>query len=99
MQIYTSTKDYVNNTVTPAMESACAYVKPAVDTARNLVEPAVKGAIQSVEPAVQTARNIVEPMVQPAVDTACALKDYGTQKVEEFLHLHRETAGKKYNKN
>lgn len=77
------------------MESACAYVKPAMDTARNIVEPAVKGAIHTVEPAMQTAKNIVEPMVQPAMDTACALKEYGTHKVEEFLNMNRETAGEK----
>lgn len=44
LQMYNSTKEYVSNTV-----------GPAVQTARNLVEPAVKGAKNIVEPMVQPA--------------------------------------------
>lgn len=69
-QMYTNTKNYINDTVQPAVQSAQHFVEPAVETARNIVEPAM-----------ESARHIVEPMVQ----TAVAAKDYGLEKVEELV--------------
>lgn len=89
--MYISTKEYVTTTVTPAVQSACAVVQPAMKTAYTVVEPAVQAAKHVVEPAVQSARQIAEPLMQPALDKAYALKEYGTQKVEEFLHRHHES--------
>ncbi|XP_060532307.1 lipid storage droplets surface-binding protein 2-like isoform X1 [Cylas formicarius] len=57
LQIYNSTKEYVDQHVTPTVESAYAYAEPAVKTARNLVEPAV-----------EKVRNVVEPVVEPVVE-------------------------------
>ena len=71
-EMYTTTKDYVNN-----------KIQPAIQTARGVVDPAVQVAMQVMEPAVKMA----EPIVQPAMVKACALKDYGYQKVEELLNL------------
>ncbi|XP_060532308.1 lipid storage droplets surface-binding protein 2-like isoform X2 [Cylas formicarius] len=56
-EIYNSTKEYVDQHVTPTVESAYAYAEPAVKTARNLVEPAV-----------EKVRNVVEPVVEPVVE-------------------------------
>lgn len=96
-EIYNSTKDYVQNTVTPAVESAYSYAEPAVKTARDIVEPAVESAKHYMEPAVETAKHyvepavekaksIVEPLVQPAMDTANAIKENVMHKVDEYLH-------------
>lgn len=75
--MYNTTKELVNSTVTPVVETAASYMKPAVDTARHIVEPAL---------------NKVEPYIQPALETASAVKDYGTHKVEELLHLNSAAA-------
>jgi len=91
-EMYTTTKDYVSNTVGPAVQSARAVVEPAVQSARDAMEPAVQAAKNAVEPAVQTARQMAEPLLQPAVEKAQALKDYGTQKVGEFLHHNHDSA-------
>ncbi|KAF2894689.1 hypothetical protein ILUMI_11485, partial [Ignelater luminosus] len=100
-QMYTNTKEYVDNTVTPAVQHARAVVEPAVLAAKQAMEPAVLAAKQAVEPAVQaaktavepcvqSARQIAEPLVQPALEKAYALKEYGTQKVEELLHRNNQ---------
>lgn len=86
--MYNNTKEFVTSTVTPAVQSACSKAQPAIQAAQNVVCPVYQGAKNAVEPAVSNARSIVEPLVQPAVDTAFAIKDYGTQKVGEILHLN-----------
>ncbi|KAL3267241.1 hypothetical protein HHI36_011374 [Cryptolaemus montrouzieri] len=101
-QLYTSTREYVHDNVTPKVDSAYKSVQgmvdPAVQTAKNVVNPAVQAAKKVTDPAVNLAKptveaayKIVEPMVQPAVDRANALKDYSVQKVEEFLHRETRT--------
>ncbi|XP_019870704.1 lipid storage droplets surface-binding protein 1 isoform X2 [Aethina tumida] len=99
-EIYTNTKEYVNNAVTPAVECAYAYagqakeiVEPKIKQAKDLVDPVVQTAMHKLEPAVSAvqptvtaAKNIVEPLVQPAMEKAQQLKDYGKQKVDEYLH-------------
>lgn len=73
-EMYENTKNYINETV-----------QPAVQTARNIVEPTVERAKHIVEPAVETAKGIVEPMIETAKHTAVAAKDYGLEKVEELV--------------
>ncbi|XP_072393350.1 uncharacterized protein [Diabrotica undecimpunctata] len=91
LQIYNTTKDYVNNTITPAVETAKAYAEPAVKTAKDFVEPAYEMAKSAVEPTLERARHIVEPIVQPALDKANAIKENVMQRVDEYLHLsHQE---------
>ncbi|RZC42522.1 Perilipin domain containing protein [Asbolus verrucosus] len=85
-QMYNTTKDYVNNTVTPAVGTAYSYVEPAVKTAYEKIEPAVQTAKTVVEPAMEKAKTIVDPLVQPALEKVHSLKEYGTQKLEEILH-------------
>lgn len=92
LQMYNTTKDYINVAVTPVAN----VVSPAVQTAKNLVEPAVESAKtrygeakQMMEPAMQSAKQMVEPYVQPAIDRASAIKDYGSNKLEEFLHKEK----------
>lgn len=92
LQMYNNTKEYISvavtpvtNVVTPAMQSAKVLVEPAVTSAKNKYEE----ARQMVEPAVQSAKQMVEPYVQPALDKATAIKDYGTNKLEEFLHKEK----------
>ncbi|KAF5291221.1 hypothetical protein FQR65_LT11456 [Abscondita terminalis] len=74
-QIYTNTKDYVNSKIQPAVKTALDMVQPAVDAAK---------------PTVNSLREIAEPYVQPAVDKACAITDYGRQKVGQILHLNQD---------
>ncbi|KAJ3658781.1 hypothetical protein Zmor_010502 [Zophobas morio] len=98
-EMYTTTKDYVNNTVTPAIGAAYAYVEPAVKSAYEKIEPAVETAKTVVEPAVEKAKVIVEPavekaktLVEPAIEKAKSivepalesLKEYGQQKLAEL---------------
>jgi len=101
-EMYSSTKSYISNSSTiqtacsvvqPAVQTAKNFVEPAMETAKNtvqgaknMVEPAYEGAKHMVEPAMQGAMNMVEPYVQSTMDKASAIRDYGTQKVEEYLH-------------
>lgn len=87
-EMYNSTKDYVNKTVTPRVESAYHYVEPTVKSAYEKIEPAVEIAKTVVEPAVEKAIHMVEPFVQPAIEKAQALRDYGAHKLEEIVHCH-----------
>jgi len=96
-EMYSGAKDYVTNTVGTRVESAKQMVEPAVETAKHMVEPAVEAAKHIVEPAVETAKHIIEPAVEtakqyidPALETAQAIKDYGVQQVDKFLHPHAE---------
>jgi vacuolar-type H+-ATPase subunit H len=88
--MYNTTKDYYNNTVTPAVEAAYSYVEPAVKTAYEKIEPAVQTAKTVVEPAVEKAKTIVEPAVEMAksiVEPACeSIKQYANQKMDNFKH-------------
>jgi vacuolar-type H+-ATPase subunit H len=89
-EMYNTTKDYYNNTVTPAVEAAYSYVEPAVKTAYEKIEPAVQTAKTVVEPAVEKAKTIVEPAVEMAksiVEPACeSIKQYANQKMDNFKH-------------
>ncbi|CAH0560440.1 unnamed protein product [Brassicogethes aeneus] len=103
LQIYNSTKEYV----TPAMETAYAYaeqakgmVEPRIQQARDLVDPAYQAALHTVEPmvaavqpTVDAARQMVDPFVQPTLEKAQQLKDYGKQKVNEYLHRGHSNEG------
>ncbi|CAH1159367.1 unnamed protein product [Phaedon cochleariae] len=96
LQIYTSTKDYVTNHVTPAVETARSYAEPAIGRARSAmdaVEPALERARNAVEPALERARNAVEPLVEPVVERAQALRENVMQKVDEYLHRGHEHDG------
>ncbi|XP_044254862.1 lipid storage droplets surface-binding protein 1-like isoform X1 [Tribolium madens] len=95
-QMYTTTKDYVNNTVTPAVGAAYSYVEPAVKSAYEKIEPAVQTAKTAVEPAVEKAKILVEPavekaksFVEPAVSAVESLKQYGSHKLEEIRQCTR----------
>lgn len=92
--MYTTTKDYVNKTVTPAVEGARHLVEPTVKSAYEKVEPAVQSAKTAMEPAVEKAKIMMDPYVQPALEKAQALKEYGTQKLQEFLHCEHATDSK-----
>ncbi|XP_068908302.1 lipid storage droplets surface-binding protein 2-like isoform X1 [Tenebrio molitor] len=89
-QMYNTTKDYYNNTVTPAVEAAYSYVEPTVKSAYEKIEPAVQTAKTVVEPAVEKAKTIVEPAVEMAksiVEPACeSIKQYANQKMDNFKH-------------
>lgn len=49
LQMYESTKEYVNNTVGPTVQTARNYVEPAVQTAKNIVEPIVQPAVEKAK--------------------------------------------------
>ncbi|KAK5643814.1 hypothetical protein RI129_007659 [Pyrocoelia pectoralis] len=78
-QMYTSTKDYVNE-----------KFHLAIQTARDVMEPAVQAALQVMEPAVKLA----EPLVQPAMDTACALK-HKVEEILHLKQSSSESKGEK----
>ncbi|XP_017769636.1 PREDICTED: lipid storage droplets surface-binding protein 1-like isoform X2 [Nicrophorus vespilloides] len=90
-ELYTSTKEYVASN--PTVQTACAVVQPKFQTAKNQMEQVVEtakttvqGAKSMVEPAMSTAKVMVEPYVQSSLEKAAALRDYGTQKIEEYMH-------------
>ncbi|GJQ81201.1 hypothetical protein Trydic_g23369 [Trypoxylus dichotomus] len=104
LQMYTGAKDIVTNTVGSGVETAKHMVEPAVETvkhqveaAKHMVEPAIETAKHYVEPAVETAKHYIDPAVEtakhyidPAMEKACAIKDYGVQQVDKFLHPNAE---------
>ncbi|XP_056640046.1 lipid storage droplets surface-binding protein 2 isoform X1 [Diorhabda sublineata] len=91
LQVYNNTKEYVNSTVSPAVETAMSYAEPAFKTAMHIVEPALGLAKAAVEPAVEKAKTMMEPYLQPALNKAQAIKDDVMHKVEEYIHLpHQE---------
>ncbi|XP_018572934.1 lipid storage droplets surface-binding protein 2 isoform X2 [Anoplophora glabripennis] len=88
-EIYTSTKEYIHNTITPALEQAYSYAEPAVKTAKDIMEPAVQSAKNIVEPAVEKAKSLMEP----ALDTAAAIKENVMHKADEYLHCGHSQEG------
>ncbi|CAH1955212.1 unnamed protein product [Acanthoscelides obtectus] len=85
-EILESTKEYVHNTVQPAVDTARSYAEPAVKQAMDIAQPAVKAAVEAAQPAVEQARHMVEPLVQPALDKMNAVKENVLHKVDEYLH-------------
>jgi hypothetical protein len=102
-QLYSSTKDYISNNPTvvsacsvvkPAVETAKSYAatagstaKSTVQGAKSMVEPALETAKKAVEPAIEQAKHMVEPYLESSMEKAAAIKEYGTQKIEEYLHV------------
>ncbi|KAK4886662.1 hypothetical protein RN001_002933 [Aquatica leii] len=82
--------DYVEEKVPAVKLPPGEMYTTTKDYVSNKIQPAVDAAKHVVEPAVNSVRGIAEPYIQPAVDTACAIKDYGYQKVGEILHLNQE---------
>lgn len=107
-ELYTSTKDYIANNPTvvtacsvvkPAVDTAKSYVATAGSTvnvtvqgAKTMVEPVFDSAKKAVEPALESARNIVEPYVESSKEKAAAIRDFGAQKIDEYLYT--STPGK-----
>ncbi|KAG5873954.1 hypothetical protein JTB14_001602 [Gonioctena quinquepunctata] len=92
-EMYTTTKDFFNSTVTPAMETTRAYAEPAVKTAKDIMGPTFERAKTAMEPTVERAKHLVEPYVQPALDKANAIKDNVMHKVDEYLHRGHKHEG------
>lgn len=85
-QIYTNSKDYVNNNVTPSVGAAYAYLEPTIKSAYGSLEPTIEIAKTLVEPAVEKALIIIDPLVQPVLEKVYELKEYGSQVVEQIIH-------------
>ncbi|KAK9702602.1 Perilipin family [Popillia japonica] len=81
------TVEAAKHMVEPAIETAKHYVEPAVETAKHYIDPAVETAKHYIDPAVETAKHYIDP----AVEKACAIKDYGIQQVDKFLHPNAQS--------
>lgn len=62
-----------------------------------MVEPVFDSAKKAVEPALESARNIVEPYVESSKEKAAAIRDFGAQKIDEYLYT--STPGKEAGNN